>query len=559
MSAGALALAAAGVALAGGLAFAQQSSGLRGSVLEENVNELLGLYPPRAGTGTQSAQAADADEETGLTAGSYTPASTGAVADDDTTLSDPSATQPAAQSALDDLPNRVPGTSVQTAADRVVRQPTGVATPREPTTAAAEEEETDTATIPAGRVDALDEERNARATTDNIRTGAVEGLARTPKENPYAPLGIRTGTFVVTPTLEQGVGWTSNASSSPGGRQSVFSETALRLNAVSDWGRHSASVRADGTYRKSLSGADIDEIEGGVDGELRLDLADQWAARLAAGYRVRPESASSPTAIEGSASQPLRHAFTGSAGLSRDIGKLRLGVTGDVARDIYEDAELSDGSLLSQADRNATLATATVRAGYEVSPALRPFVEAEIGRRFHDRKVDGQGYARSADRYGLRAGVELDLQEKLTGEFSAGWLTERPDDERLADIAGLSMAGNLAWSPVRGTIVELNGSTTVESATAAGESGSLLYSGSLALRRELRPDLTGRALVGLDWRDYAGSDGHDLIMRGELGLTWWLNRYAGITGRAHHEIQRSNIADRDYDSTGVYLGMTFQR
>jgi hypothetical protein len=234
-------------------------------------------------------------------------------------------------------------------------------------------------------------------------------------------------------------------------------------------------------------------------------------------------------------------------------------VSGDVERNVYGDAELADGTILSQDDRDSTLATVSLRAGYEISPALRPFVELEAGRRLYDERLDDSGYARSADRYAARAGVELDLSEKLRGEFSAGWLSERPDDSRLDAISGLTLEGNMAWSPVRGTIVELSGSTAVEGTTTAGDTGSLLYSASLALRRELRSNLTGVALVGADWRDYAGSGDSDLVLRGEAGLTWWMNRYAGLTGRVRHEIQQSTLPDRDYEETSIYLGLTLQR
>jgi hypothetical protein len=404
-----------------------------------------------------------------------------------------------------------------------------------------------------------DEDRNARAARDNVRTGSIDAQPRSADENPYAALGLRVGSFVFTPTLEQGVSWSSNASSSPNGRSSIMSETGLRLSGVSDWSRHSLSLQADGTYRKSISGESIDELEGGARGDLRLDLGSGFAGQFGLGYRLRPESASAPDAIEGVSSRPLRHTFTGSAGISREMGRLMLGVTGDVSRNIYGDAELIGGSTLSQKDRNSTLATVALRAGYEISPALKPFVEGEIGRRLYDNRIDAAGYARSADRYGLRAGVQFDMGEKLRGELSAGWLTERPDDERLASLSAPTVAGNLAWSPMRGTTVELNGSTTVESTSRVGETGSVLYAGSLSVSRELRANLTGRALVGMDWRDYSGTSDDELILRGEASLTWWMNRYAGITARARHELQRSSVADRDYDATSIYLGMTLQR
>lgn len=441
-------------------------------------------------------------------------------------------------------------------------EPTGstLVQPKKATSAATAPEDDPTPAVErAGSVDSLDDERSTRAQRDNIRTGAIEGRGRTADDNPYLPLGLRAGSFLVMPTLEQGLSWTSNATSSPNGSNALLSETALRLNAVSDWARHSMTVQADGIFRKSISGEAVEEIEGGARGDLRLDLGGGFEAQAGLGYRARPESASSPVTIGNVASQPLRQTLTGMAGISRDAGRLRVGLTGNVSRDVYDDARLVDGSTFSQRDRNATLATVALRAGYEISPALRPFIEAEIGRRLQDEKIDFEGYARSADRYGLRAGLELDMGEKLRGEFSAGWLTERPDDARLAAISAPTLAASLLWSPLRGTMVELNGSTTVESTTRSGASGSLLYSGSLAISREVRANLTGRALIGLDWRDYSGSGDSDTILRGEASLTWWMNRNAGITARARHEIQRSSLADRDYDATSLYLGMTLQR
>lgn len=398
----------------------------------------------------------------------------------------------------------------------------------------------------------------ARIGVDNQRVGAVERRAAPAESDPFAPLGIRAGAFLLRPQLEQGIGWTSNSANATGGRPSTFSETRLRLDAESDWSRHRASFSVDGSYRRSLSGERIDEVEGGAAGRIDFDLAGELAAFVAGGYRVDPESASTPGAVTAAVEQPLRHTFDASAGVSKDAGPLRFGLTGALIRQTFDDAELADGSTVSQRDRDSTLAMARLRAGYAVSPALAPFVEAEIGRRLHDRERDAAGYARSADHYALRAGVALDLGEKLNGEVAAGWLTERPDDPRLSDISGLSLAANLRWSPVRGTVVALTAATAVEGATAPGDSGSLLHSGSVSVERDLRANLTGRAAAGLDWRDYSGG-GHDIVMRGEADLTWWMNRNAGITARARHEVQESTRPGRDWDATSVWLGMTLRR
>ena len=75
-----------------------------------------------------------------------------------------------------------------------------------------------------------------------------------------------------------------------------------------------------------------------------------------------------------------------------------------------------------------------LRTGYEISPALTPFVEVEYGHRFYDLDVDSNGFDRAADHMGARGGLEFDLGEKFAGEFSAGWVSEDLADERLASV-----------------------------------------------------------------------------------------------------------------------------
>lgn len=386
----------------------------------------------------------------------------------------------------------------------------------------------------------------------------VEGQARDEPQDPYAPLGLRIGTFNVVPQLEQGLTWTSNANNSPDGGEAVLSQTTLRLRAVSDWSRHGATVNAFGTYRKSISGEEVSELEGGADAALRLDFADDLTGTASLGYRAARESASSPVVIASVDRQPLRHTIDGTLGIEKSLGRLRLGLAGDVTRIQYGEAELSDGTRLSQDDRNSTLALMRLRAGYEISPSLAPFVEVEGGRRFYDEENDSAGYARSATRLGARAGLTVNMSEKLSGEISAGWISEDFEDSRLETISGLALAAAMEWSPVRETTVRLDGSTIVEGTTDAGRSGSLLYSGTLRATRSLRANLTGEAAFGAAYRDYV-SGGHDLILSGEASLTWWLNRYAGLVGRARHERQTSSLPDRDYDTTSVFMGVTLRR
>lgn len=443
------------------------------------------------------------------------------------------------------------------------------ATGREEAATGATAEQHETAVAPAERIDEDTTGTVREPTIDSVddnpldpgaeRAQAIEGLEQLAEDNPYDAVGIRWGSFILKPTLETGLTATSNADSSANGSAAVLSETTLRLNAASDWASNSAEINAFGTFRKTLSGEEVDDVEGGVDALLELELGNEYRARGTFEYSITPESAASPVVIPDTIEEPYTQTVGGTLGLEKDVGKARFAVTGGISHDAYGDADLEDGTVLSQKDRDATLYTLELRTGYEISPSLTPFIEAEIGRNQYDQEVDSAGYRRSADQYAFRAGLAFDTGEKLSGEVAAGWIREDFDDDRLEPLSAPSVAADILWSPLRGTNVRLGGSTTLEGTTTPGESGSILYSTSLGIERQMRSNLTGNALLGAAWRDYVGDEGHETILNAEASLTWWLNRYAGITGRVRHETTSSNLPDRDSETNSIFLGLKVQR
>ncbi|MEX0404095.1 outer membrane beta-barrel protein [Aquibium sp. LZ166] len=529
-----------------------QENQLRGQLTESQVNDEL--------LGGQKSDASGEPSRGGEPTPGYVPVSEGALDPDEETRDDNASLFPMEETdAFTEAPPPTPGRAAR--ATNMRDEPEEAADAAGPEQPDLEEtDDTAVGTVRQERVDALDEEANRRLDRENPRTAAIETPSFEEEENPYSPLGLRVGTFDVFTTLDQGFIWSTNSRNAPDGSEGVLSQTELRLNAVSDWTRHSAAFNAFVTYKDAVSGDDdYDELQGGVDASFRADLAHEMNAAGAFAYTVRPESASSPVDIGNVVSEPLLQEISGNLSIGKDVGKARYSLTGALDREIYSDADLSSGGTLSQKDRNFTLATVALRAGYEVSPAIVPFVEAEIGRRYYDLEVDSSGYARSADRLALRGGVELDFGEKLSGEVSAGWLRESFDDERLTPISGLLLDAALVWSPTRGTTVSLIGSTEVEGTTTASESGSVRYAASVEMLREVRANLTLGANAGFAWRDYVNSSDHELTLSAETNATWWFNRYAGINGRLRHERFDSTIAGRDYDASSIYLGLKLQR
>lgn len=513
----------------------------------------------------------------------YLPASAGAVPDDTDTgdatatgsLFDPTAAtdDTSADIAAPPKPRRRPSTAGQKAADQAKDKAADKSKKKKKSTADTTDitaSTTTSTTDAADNADTDEETANRRALTIDstdkqkldpgaVRTDAIEGQKKKPEDDPFAATGVKWGSFVIRPTIEQGLTATSNGDSSNAGKSALLSETALRFSAASDWRENSATIDGYGLFRETVSGYPVHNEQGRIEGQLNVDLDNQLRAIAKLGYEAVPESASSPDAIAGVSKQPLRQTIDGSLAVEKDVGKMQYTLTGAVSHDFYGDAKLSNGTSLSQKDQDSTLYTATLRTGYEISPAITPFTEIEVGRRAYDQRIDNEGFERSSTRLGARAGVELDLGEKLSGEFSAGWLREAIDDKNLDEISGATVNADLKWSPERGTTIGLTGRTTVEPTTTAGESGDILYSGRLTGERQIRANLTANAALGLDWRDYVGIDGNDKILSAEAGLTWWLNRYAGLTTRVRTEKLTSNLPGRDYTANSIFLGVKVQR
>ncbi|MBN9550137.1 MAG: outer membrane beta-barrel protein [Alphaproteobacteria bacterium] len=563
-------------------AFSQETE-LRGEVSESAI---LADQQRKAGQlraqGSQDQNAPAAAVAQDAASATYQPASPGAVPDDDqaagaagSIFDQPQATDDPLAATTTPVKPRRPSTAKQRAQDtkagtktadkKKARKKTGEATDNTTTASTAGTG----SQADAAAIDDNDGSNRRAVTVDSVdrqkldpgaeRTASIEGRKVKPEDDPFAAPGVKVGTFLFRPSLEQGFTATSNADSSSTGKSAVLSETALRFTATSDWRENSALITGYGLFRNTVSGEKINDAQGRIDGQLNIDLDNELRAIAKLGYEAAPESASSPDAIAGVTKQPLRQTVDGSLGIEKSVGKMRYALTGAVSHDFYGDAELSNGTTVSQKDRDSTLYTATLRTGYEISPALTPFTEVEAGRRVYDLRTDTDGFQRSSTRLGARAGLELDMGEKLSGEFSVGWLREAIDDSRLPAVAGPSINADLKWSPERGTTIGLTGKTEVETTTTAGESGDILYSGRLTGERQIRANLTANSALGLDWRDYTGSDGHDLILSAEAGLTWWLNRYAGITTRVRTEKLTSNLLGRDYTANSVYLGLKVQR
>ncbi len=365
--------------------------------------------------------------------------------------------------------------------------------------------------------------------------------------------GIPIGTFVLRPTVTQSI---NTETQRDGGTKETraFLETDMLATLTSDWALHQLVVTTQGAWQQNVSGEGEEQPEFRIGGDLRLDLPEDTTARILGGYRFYREDTDDPNAIQNADKQSDVQEFTAGGSIERDFGILR-GRTGiDVTRTLYSDATLSDGTTVSLSDRNQTSGTLRGRIGYELSPALVPFIEANIGKTHYDDTVDRAGYRRSGQSYGAIAGVEVDMGEKLRVEIGLGYETATFDDDRLADIDTAVVDVRLLWSPLRGTDVDFGIQTSIQPSTNAGDSGYVSHALTTAVTHQLRDNLVGTFLGGITLRDYPSGISDETVYTTSAGLTWNINRYLDLTSTLGYELtSRKTGTDSQQWRAGVGL------
>ena len=404
-----------------------------------------------------------------------------------------------------------------------------------------------------------DQDYAASLARQNARVGTVDGLPLDPLEQEAGVPGFSFGSLTLRPTLDQRVVHES-VRYGPTRTSRTYSQTTLSGTLESDWSRHQLNVDGSGTWQKNLSGTGTETPSANINARLNLDLINDITGVLGAGYSYSRESRTDPNAISGATTQAGVHELRASIGLEKNLGLLRGSTTLEVTRKLYGDATLADGTSVLLNDRDTLGAELTARIGYEISPALVPFVEGTVGREKYDQRVDSTGAQRSSKTYGVRAGAEVNFGEKLSGEFAAGYVLRNLDDANLADISGLTLDGDLTWSPLRGTNVNIGLTTTLESATTAGQSGAVVYELDATLSQQIRSNLVARLGATAGYRDYdSGSGrGNQRSYGASAGLTWSINRYLDLEADASYERTREP-GGTDEETARIGLGLKLRR
>lgn len=393
-------------------------------------------------------------------------------------------------------------------------------------------------------------------------TGTITPLRRRrppQDDDPYGPVGIRTGAFLLRPSVELQSGYDSNAQKVVNGKGSWFETYQGALQAQSQWQRHELTLDLRGSYTayNDVDGVNRPDAQGILRG--RIDVSSLSKIELESKFGLTTYYPTSPDAVASVRRQPNVYSFSQTAAYVQRFNRFEITTGVGIERDIYENAELTNGTSLSLEDRNYNAYSARLRGAYEWTVDVKPFVEVSVDRRERDLPVDFSGIMRDSDGYTLRAGITFGRKDWLYGDVSIGFAHRSYADPSLSDVQGLIYDASLVWLASGLTTFRLNAASGIDETSVPGASGVLRHDAKLTVEHALRRWLVASASIGWTSEKYEGTPLVNDYLRTSAALTYSLNRSLALKVEYRNEQYFSSVAGQDYTANIGLIGIRMQR
>ena len=407
-----------------------------------------------------------------------------------------------------------------------------------------------------------------RAPRTNVPAGIITGtipstagpVKRTrAEEEPYDPVGVRAGAFVWKPMVELFYGYDDNPLRLQNGNGSRFATVRSEVKAKSDWSRHEMSIDLRGSFTHFSDVEHNDRPEAAAILRGRIDVTKTTRIELEERAALTTQSAGTPDSVTGAKRPPNIYTLGSTAGVVQGFNRFEVGLYGGFERNIYQNAELLGGGIVDLSDSNYNTYSARMRASYEVTGGVRPFVETAIDRRVFDNEIDQFGVRHASDGMKANVGIAFDRPEVIKGEASIGYGRRSYEDPTLQDVSGLMINSLLVWKASGLTKVTLAIKSEIGESTLTNASGVLTREAKITVDHAFRRWLIGSAFGSYGVDDYRGIGRTDDRFSYGAALTYYFNRSLALRGELRQERLTSNSPGQDYTANVALIGLRLQR
>jgi hypothetical protein len=383
--------------------------------------------------------------------------------------------------------------------------------------------------------------------------------------DPYDPLGIRAGTFVILPSLDLSAGYNNNVGAAPNGPGSSTYVITPEVQVRSDWSRHSLTADISGSYFAYGNDAafspplDRPYFNSKIDGT--IDVTHETQILLENRVIVSTDSPGSPVIITlGNVTQlPLDTTVGETVGLAQQFNRFSYTLRGTFDRTTWQASDYPGGVTVSNDDRNYDQYAAILRVGYEFNPNFKPFVEVSADNRVHDQQLDDFGEDRDSTGKSAKVGLTFAKTGSLTGEIAVGYMERDYKDPTLPNIAGPTLDGSVTWQATALTTAKFTAATSISETPIQFVSGEFSRDFNIQVDHALRRWLIATVQAGYGIDEYAGLDRTDDRYFVMAGLTYKLNRDIWLKAQVRQDWRTSNASGGAYDATSFLLGLRLQR
>ncbi|MEM6665273.1 MAG: outer membrane beta-barrel protein [Pseudomonadota bacterium] len=375
--------------------------------------------------------------------------------------------------------------------------------------------------------------------------------------DPYAPLGVRIGSFRLFPAIEFLAGGqreTGNGSRGEG----TFSRISPEVRLESDWTRHSFETELRGSVSRFTDSPGTDEETFQALARGRIDVTGNTRIELEAQYDrervIRGDTGAPETVAEG----PFLHTRRLFAALEHRFNRLTGRVSVETEQTDYENARTRAGVGIDNGALDFRTDEVRLRVSYEISPKTEIFVEGFADREIRDRKRDALGQLRGAEGRGGSLGATWRPTAKLELNGSVG--IERRD-ARARGVEATTAAifdSSLVWTPSALTTVTATAVGDLTTTNEAGQSAVTSRDYGLTVDHQLTRQiaLTGGLLYGTD--DFKATGREDERFEANARASYAFNRHLLFIAEARHTITESSDTDQDEDTTEFGVGLRVQ-
>ncbi|HEY4921670.1 MAG TPA: outer membrane beta-barrel protein [Xanthobacteraceae bacterium] len=372
----------------------------------------------------------------------------------------------------------------------------------------------------------------------------------------YEPVGVRAGSWMISPSITTGMLYDSNVFAAPSGAQADLAamiQPTLRAHTL--WERNGLDLQFSSQSTLYMNHPGLNQTDVGLRGTGWIDVrhdAQILTSFQAVHLHEGVGTLSSPTG----AIQPTPYdLFSGDVTYRQEFNRLTASIGTRVDSYSYGTTQAQNGSLIDQSNRDGQVYQVHGRVDYTLSPTLALFTSTDGNHRelrgTPQNPLDSSGYR-------ALTGADIELTHLITGEFAAGYASQRFADVTVGTVAGPTYRALLSWHPTRLLDLHFKAERVVTESADTTATGVRADGVEVGADYELRRNVIFSVMGAYELEKFFDQIRTDRVSTADARLKYLLSQY-GYVSLEYRFIRRdSDIPINSFDKHQVMINVTSQ-